>query len=209
MDSFGRDSVFDYSPRANQPIAGGKVPSASQLEMGMKVRNSIRKVNPEAIILSEACTELFTNLVDANLIHYDVLDNGCPLWMAVYHDYQIFFGRSYSDNGDASPQSFRQRIGTLFVNGGVLGRFFVSSAAEKTFPMAEKSQSEFKFLSQLEAFRRKDRAFLTYGAMLRPATLDPAARENPVHAKELNFPVATILTQSWKARLTAARPSSS
>jgi hypothetical protein len=201
FDSFGRGESWCYAADHGHPIAGGKVGLNGQHQEARRLRQAIRAIDPDAVLVSEASTEYFIDVIDTKLLHYDVLANGAPLWMAVYHDYQLFYGRSYGQGRDLTDQSFRQRLGTLFVHGGQLGRFFSFGAGDdqgRIYPFTGDAKAHLAFLQQLVHLKREQRAFLTFGAMLRPAKIEPTPELLATTVANHRVPVSTILTSSWR-----------
>ncbi len=197
FDSFGRDEQWCFSDDHGHPVAGGNVGTNGQHRLAERVIQAAREHDADAVLISEASVEYFIDVIDAKLLHYDVLENGCPLWMAVYHDYQTYFGRSFGSERDATPHSYRLRLGNLFINGGQLGRLFAFGSSGH-YPLTDQNADELAYFQQLMYLRKTQREFLTLGSMLRPVRIEPTpelARSDSGRAVD----VPSILTSSWQS----------
>ena len=171
MDSFGRGQHFCYAEDHGHLPGDACASVAGQRAMAQKIREEMRQVRPGFVLSSEASTEQFVDLIDFKLHHYNLHQDGVPLWTAVYHDYQLVYGRTA-----LNP---RHHSAAIFHVGGILGRFFPASPdfVQEYFP-----EGAAAFYKQLAALRREFRGHLTLGEMLRPPTV--ACALQPEYGKD-------------------------
>ncbi|MCD4830184.1 MAG: LamG domain-containing protein [Anaerohalosphaeraceae bacterium] len=203
MDSFGRNSRMCYNPSHNHGMGTGTYRCAGQHKMAERTRKAIRKIDPQACLSAEAPIEFFIDVVDAKLMHYNVLQHGCPLWSAVYHDYQIFLGRmvrSSHDNKDVKggDDIFRMGAGSIFIRGGQIGRFFQVNAVP--YPFAPRHKHLLEFATQLIKLKQQNKDFLNLGIYKRPVKITPKPEiitAGEKGKKQLQLP--EIITSSWQS----------
>ena len=203
MDSFGRAGIpMGFHPETGKSIGRGNDLFNDQRILGNTVRRTVKKLNSEAIISAEAATEGFIDIVDLNLIHYNVFTDSCPLFFAVYHDYQINYGRTFArtywGKKEWNLRHYKLNLSSLFVNGAVLGRFFQSFPG-KPFPFADDEKAYLAFLKQLVKMRKRYNAFIHLGKMMRPLDLSPEPKKLSEGTKRRPYTVREIMSSSWRS----------
>jgi hypothetical protein len=211
LDSFGRNSRECYDPDHGHELGTGVYRLAGQHRMAERLRKAIRKIDSEACTTSEAPIEFFIDVIDTKLLHFNVLENGCPLWQTVYHDYQLSYGRSIARGGPSMDRTdwkgledvFRMKAGNLFIMGASIGRVYAFQ--DPPFPFAKIDEHQLAFLKQLVKLKADCKEFLTLGKALRPAKINPdpepfyavrhISRRNSVQKMQL----PSVATSSWRA----------
>ncbi|MCD4830175.1 MAG: LamG domain-containing protein [Anaerohalosphaeraceae bacterium] len=191
LDSLGRGSRQCYDPSHGHELGTGTYRCTGQHKQAERVRQAIRKIDPQACIAAEASIEFFIDVIDAKLFHYNIIQNGCPLWSAVYHDYQIFFGRNL--RGD--DKEFRIRAGNIFIMGGQMGRFF--QIRPEPYPFAPEHKHKLKFATQLAGLKRQCKDFLSLGKFLRPVKI--VSPLGMVFNDKGNKHLPAVITSSWQS----------
>jgi len=191
LDSFGRSSGECFNPSHGHDLGGGFYRSQATREIGKRVRDAMKAIDPDAALSAESAVETHIDIVDMNLLSYCAFPNCVPLWHAVYHDYSITYGRSIgSDNLLVDG-------GQLFIIGAQIGRLYARDDPPSVLkPGTEAVQ---KYLAQLLKLRRECGDFLVLGRMLRPARLpaDLPRVDKGTAVKGVSLPV--ILTSSWQS----------
>lgn len=203
MDSFGRAGIpIGFHPETGKSIGRGNDLFNDQRILGSMVRTTIKKINPEAILSAEAASEGFIDIVDLNLIHYNVFTDSCPLFFAVYHDYQINYGRTFArtywGGEEWELRNYKLNLSSLFVNGAVLGRFFQGFPG-KPFPFADNEKEYLAFLEQLVKMRKQYNSFIHLGKMMRPLDLSPEPRNLSEGTPKRPYTVHEIMSSSWRS----------
>jgi hypothetical protein len=203
MDSFGRAGIpMGFHPKTGKTVGRGNDLFYDQRILGSRVKETIKKINGEAIVSAEAATEGFIDIVDLNLIHFNVLTDSCPLYFAVYHDYQINYGRmfarSYEENREFDLRNYKLNLSSLFVNGAVLGRFFQCFPGPP-YPFANDEKAYLDFLEQLVNTRKQYNAFLHLGKMMRPPRISPDPKKLSEGTEKRPYTVSEIMSSSWQS----------
>lgn len=196
LDTIGRTGVLKkFDAETGEPTGRGNDNLASQRQLATRVREAIRRIYPEAIVGDEAAVEYFNDVTDLRLLHENCIVNGCPLFMAVYHDYRLFYGRTL---GDAmSPEMFRQQAGSLFSLGSMIGR--LTTKNETTVPFHEGDEANLDYLRRIMALREPALEFFNLGRMLRPARLDPEPAVIRGDFMRFHHEVPEVMTSTWRA----------
>ena len=187
MDSFGRGQQFCWATNHGHLPGDSCAAVAGQLAMANKIRTEMRKIDPEFVLSSEASTEPFVGVIDLKLHHYNLHLDGIPLWPAVYHDYQLVYGRTAT-----TP---RHHTAAMFHLGGILGRVFTSQPGMmKTYFPGEIPG----FYRQLLALRREFRDRIGLGEMLRPPVVDCAVPpEKGMHNRSA-YTAPVVFSSAWR-----------
>ena len=148
----------------------------------------MRRLLPGFVLSSEASTEQFIDLIDFKLHHYNLHLDGVPLWAAVYHDYQLVYGRTA-----LNP---RHHTAGIFHVGGIPGRIFPASEdfEKEYFP-----EGIAAFYKQMMALRKEYRAQLTLGEMLRPPTVECALPPEEGSDNKSAYTAPAIFRSAWRS----------
>jgi hypothetical protein len=126
---------------------------------------------PDFMTNGEGAAELWIDQMNNKLIHYEIWPGNVPMYGAVYHDYQTYFGRSAQlearNPKDPKPQ---MQIGWQLILGNQIGRLL---------QVVMDSEVEYRNLGYLKkACQVKDQfsKYLNLGQMLRP----PYVSETPL-----------------------------
>jgi uncharacterized protein DUF6259 len=200
LDSFGRNARMCYDTSHGHAHGGAKHFLVGEHILGERVRQAIKKLKPQAAIMTEASVEYFIDVADLKLFHYNVIPDAVPLWTAVYHDYQVCYGRTISeaDFTADSGKPFYMKTGNLFNMGAQIGRFFVET--NECFPLEKGQEQALAFVKKVVAYKKLGHKYLTLGEMMRPPkilTPLPAVQTS----ERLRYPAAlpAILSSAWRA----------
>jgi len=141
------------------PIGGGNHWTRGYRGLMRLVQNVAKRSDREAIITSEAPSEVFLDVLDANLTWGEYNGLEIPLFEMVYSGYTVLFGSICSL--DRSETFFRQTQGTAMLDGRQLG--WLSLAVFK-----EEHAAKVAYLKNALAFRDSALPYLLYGRLLEP-----------------------------------------
>ncbi|MBE6358307.1 MAG: hypothetical protein E7057_03560 [Lentisphaerae bacterium] len=203
LDSFGRAGIpLGFQFGGVETVGRGDFLVQAQRDFGTKVRNKVREYNQDGIISAEAATENYIDLVDLNLIHFNVLKDSCPLFFAVYHDYQIFYGRTFHRNYWGNEKwnfdNYRYNLAQLFFNGVVLGRFFQGFPGEP-YPFSPQEKEYLSFLKMLVKYRNNYLDFLHLGQMMRPPQIRPIPEKIKHGTAKRPYTIDSVMSSSFRA----------
>lgn len=192
LDSFGRGQPFCYSDKHGHPVASGNGSVKGQLEFARRLKEKMRVKNPDFILSGEASMEQFIDVIDVKLHHYNCFIHAVPVWHAVYHDYQLLYGRFIRDTPPIQSTA-------VFHLGAQIGRFLVDPQP----PDFEKSylgKGMGQYYQNLMTLRHKFRNFLVYGEMLRPPLIiNPSQGGAMTTQRREKFLYPPIISSAWKS----------
>jgi len=163
-DSYGKDGYRCFATNHGHSYGGGTKWIQGERESGLYVRKAMKEANPEAVVGAEESSEEFIDIVDQRLCLVVLHEYAAPIYSAIYHDYQLFYGRNLRGR-DADP-FFSMSAAYLFNAGGQLGRYFVDG---KGIDFDEpKNADKLRFFTKLVNAKRSAREFLNLGRMMRP-----------------------------------------
>jgi hypothetical protein len=166
LDSFGKGAPECFAPDHGHPIGGGKTVITGQRAMARKIRDAIRKANPEAILSGEDPVEAFRDLLDVHLYSVNVTNNYVPVYRAVWGDYSLGHGRVL-----APGPAFIPETAVLFLEGAIPGRIYCESP--NVFLLQPEHAAEWAFLKAATAYTEKALSYLRTGEYLHPLQLTP------------------------------------
>ena len=150
-------------------------------ELLTRCRETIRQVNPDAIMTGEMLSEVFMDCLDGLLLSLDQSKTGTvPAFQAVYHDYFILFG-NFNLNYETPVKVTPMVIGESFTAGDQLGWFNTWPIFTPDHPRnmgvywkdAEATKKVVGFTVHIAQLRyHGGRKFLVYGEMQRPLVFD-------------------------------------
>lgn len=162
LDSFGRGSPECFATDHPHPPGGGNVAVQGQRAFAARVKRELRRQRPELVLLSEACTESYADLIDLNLLSVDYYEGYLPLRRAVYGDYMLAHGRG--NKRRLEDLRFRTEVSTLFLEGALIGRLEVTEDGA----VLEQDADRLAWVKQLAAFTRHGLDYLRFGQLLAP-----------------------------------------
>lgn len=157
----------------------------------------MKQADPEAVTSAEASTEEFIDLVDTRLCAMVLRRHVAPIFSAIYHDYQLFYGRTI--RGEWKEPNFSMTAGYCFNIGGQLGRYFIHGDGIDFD--AAKHAEKLAFFKRLVAAKRSARAFLNVGRMLRPPKMlseVPTLTAQIWYKKQL-VTLPAVLCSAWRS----------
>jgi Domain of unknown function (DUF6259) len=200
LDSFGRNGRMCYDVSHGHSHGGSKHFLVGEHRLGERVRKAIKKINPDAAISTEASVEYFIDVADLKLFHYNVIPDAIPLWTAVYHDFQVCYGRTISgaDFTADSGKPFYMKVGNLFNMGAQVGRFFMPF--DECFPLEKGDDEAFKFVKKVVDYKKLGHKYLTLGEMMRPPKITTQVPQVSTSAR-LRYPTTlpAVLSSAWGA----------
>jgi len=200
-DSYGKDNYRCFAVNHGHSYGGGTKCIQGEREFGKYVRKAIKQADPEAIISGEGCSEEFIDIVDTRLCLVVLHENAAPIFPAIYHDYQFYFGRRV-DAGLPEP-FFSMTTGYMFNIGGQLGRYGVSSSKGLDFDRPENAE-KLRFFTTLINAKRSAKEFLNIGRMMRPpkmlSDVPIFTTKNPWYKKAKGVvTLPRLLCSAWKS----------
>ena len=163
-DSYGKDGYRCFATNHGHSYGGGTKWIQGERQLGQYTRKAMKQANPEAIVSAEESSEEFIDLVDTRLCLVVLYENAAPIYPAIYHDYQLFYGRNLRAS-DPEP-FFSMSASFLFNIGGQLGRYFVQ---DKGIDFDEpKNAEKLRFFTTLINAKSSAKEFLNLGRMMRP-----------------------------------------
>lgn len=153
------------------PLGGGRYWVDGNRELLRKVKEVVHRAGREGVMTSEGATEVFLDVLDANLMWSDPSDREIPMMPVVYAGYTLFFGSPCDYRRSEDYFAFAQ--GQAFLDGRQCGwmdfGLFRPEHARKV-----------QYLKRIGQYRVACRDFLTYGRLwgpVAPAAAVPTFRE--------------------------------
>lgn len=197
LDSFGRGQEFCYAADHGHKVAEDCGSVKGQRIMSTRIKNEMRKYDPNYILCSEASIEQFIDQIDVKLHHYNIFEYSVPVWAAIYHDYQLVHGRSMNTEAVNSPESNAALAAGAFHNGAIIGRFFADRHSFRELYCLDALAG---FYRQVSACRQEFRDYLSYGEMLRPPKVANSTAENILlGVRKRKFQHPAVVASLWKA----------
>ncbi len=149
-----------FNPHHEHPLGGGRWWTDGNREMMRKILDVAHLDGHDAVITTEGADEVFTDLVDGDLLWLGPTDREIPLINVVYSGYAIFFG-SPCDYRTCSDSLFNFTEGQAFIFGIQNGWMGLGLYEPK---YAEKAA----YLRQCGEYRVATKDILLYGRLLGP-----------------------------------------
>ncbi len=148
---------FDESH--SHPLGGGSYWTRGNRDLLEKVKNVALKNGGDMIVTSEGASEVFFDMLDANLLWSQPSEREIPLMQMVYSGYTIFFGSTCDYT--KSDNFFRYAQGQAFIDGRQNGWMDLGL-------FKPEFQTKVDFLAQCGKYRLKTLKYLVYGQLLGP-----------------------------------------
>ena len=177
-----------HNPNHGHAVAGGDYWSRGVHDLYQQVRDTVHKIDPEAMFCGENPAEFCIDVLDGDYTTSYPYD--APIWQVVYHDYtQLIYGLHWMED---SPL----RIGRQWLLGqinGVSGGF--------GYPPAESFEPESIewLLDLLRCHHEFARPYLGYGEMLRPPIVTGELPEITHQGGDGPFTVSAVEGSAWRA----------
>jgi len=198
MDSFGRGNSICFAAKEHgHQRGGGNLCVEGQRRMAKLVREHIRAINPEAITTGEAPIEAFIDVLDGKLLHYNLPWNFAPLYTAVYHDYQLCYGRTVSLPAENPEPLFSMIVGRLFAEGVQIGRFFINHPDYRLWHESYREQLE--YLKRCARAKLAAHDYLTLGEFMRPPHVINKLPTVETNYRNIHTVMPVVLVRAWKS----------
>ena len=157
----------------------------------------MKRIDPDSVTSAEASSEEFIDMVDTRLCITILRENVAPLFSAIYHDYQLYYGRNLRP-GDGEP-AFSMIAGYAFNMGSQLGRYFIHGDGISLD--SETNAKQRAFLTTLVDAKRSAKEFLNVGRMLRPPKIvsDLPELTARIWYSEQVITLPAVLCSAWRA----------
>ena len=176
-----------HNPNHGHALGGGDYWSRGVHDLYEQVRDTVHKINPEAMLCSENPAEFCIDVLDAD--YTPTYASNAPVWQVVYHDYtQLIYGLHWMET---SPL----RIGRQWLLGqinGLSGGYGYPSEASRP----EAIQWVVDLLRCHHEFARP---YLGYGEMLRPPTVTGDLPQLMNKGGDFPFTVPAVEGSAWRA----------
>ncbi len=196
LDSFGRGKRPCFATEHGHSRGGGSYTIDGQRMLARDVREAIRAIDPEAIMTAEANVEAFIDVLDGKLFHWNIPTNFAPLWTAVYHDYQLCYGRTVPMSADRL-EAFVMVVGHLTAEGVQIGRIF-TSPEERTVLQPEHGEM-LAFLSRCAEARRTAYEYLCVGEMMRTPVVESDLPVVTGEHRGIPISLPAVKLRAWRA----------
>jgi hypothetical protein len=153
-----------FDSQHDHPAGGGDHWVRGYRDLMRLVQDVAKRSDRQAIITSEAPSEVFLDVLDANLTWGEHNGLEIPLFEMVYSGYTVSFGSICSL--DRSEAFFRRTQGTAMLDGRQLG--WLSPAI-----FEEEHAAKVRYLNDALAFRESALRYLLYGRLVQP--LNPSS----------------------------------
>ncbi|HID24377.1 MAG TPA: hypothetical protein EYP14_18535, partial [Planctomycetaceae bacterium] len=198
LDSFGRSNSLCFASREHGHSRGGGTTCVEgQRRFAKVVRQRIRTIFPEAITTGEAPIEAFIDVLDGKLLHYNLPRNFAPLYTAVYHDYQLCYGRTIGNMRENPEPTFSMLVGRLFVEGVQMGRVFLESS--KFFLWSPKYRAQLAYLKRCALAKVVASDYLSLGEFMRPPIIETPLPTVETDYRRVHTVMPIVLLRAWKA----------
>ncbi len=147
-----------FNPHHGHPLGGGRWWTDGNREMLRKIQYVAHRDGHDAVITTEGADEVFTDLVDGDLMWVGPTDREIPLINVVYSGYTIFFG-SPCDFEKCSDDMFNFAEGQAFIFGRQNGWMTLDL-------FNPKYASKVDFLRRCAQYRVATKDFYLYGRLL-------------------------------------------
>lgn len=150
-------------PSHGHPLGGGKWWVEGYWKMLSEMKKRMKAKYPDAFLTTESNAEPYMQYFDGYLMCNSTRHNLIPLFSAVYHDYNLTFGR-YVFAGDLKIENaYYMKMGQLFAFGAQL-------AWIPNDILAEQCKEGADYLAHLAKLRARSLKYLAFGEFLRPLT---------------------------------------
>ena len=196
-DSYGKDGYRCYNTSHGHSYGGGTKWIQGERQFGEYVRKVMKQADPEAVTSAEASSEEFIDLVDTRLCATILREHVAPLFSCIYHDYQLFYGRTV--RGSTEEPAFSMIAGYAFNMGSQLGRYFIHGKSIDVD--APQNKKKAVFLKALVEAKRSAKEFLNLGRMLRPPKIvsDMPTLTGQIWYQKQIITLPAVLCSAWKA----------
>lgn len=141
------------------PLGGGSYWTRGNRELLQKVKNAALQNGGNMVVTSEGASEVFFDLLDANLFWSQPSEREIPMMQMVYSGYTLFFGSTCDYT--KSNNYFRYAQGQAFIDGRQNGWMDLG-----LFKPEYKEKVE--FLKKCGKFRMATLKYLVFGQLLEP-----------------------------------------
>ncbi|MEW6358270.1 MAG: DUF6259 domain-containing protein [Planctomycetota bacterium] len=207
IDEYGLNGVYidqvgAASPRLcmdpshGHPLGGGDWWVQGYFKMLSRMKKRMKAKYPNSFLTTESNAEPFMQYFDGYLMCNSTRDHLVPFYSAVYHDYNLTFGRYVFANDLKTENSYYMKMGEHFVFG-----------AQLAWIPSDILQDQYKegadYLAHLARLRANSLKYLAYGEMLRPLTFTndmPVAKgEWRVFRQPRMVEMPAIQSSVWRA----------
>jgi hypothetical protein len=141
------------------PLGGGSYWTTGNRELLGKVKNVALRNGGNMVVTSEGASEVFFDMLDANLLWSQPSEREIPLMQMIYSGYTLFFGSTCDYT--KSENYFRYAQGQAFIDGRQNGWMDLGL-------FKPEYRKKVDFLSQCGQYRIKTLKYLAFGQLLDP-----------------------------------------
>jgi len=190
-----------YAADHGHPVGGGHYATDGLRAMCTEIRDAIREVDPEAAISGEVQHEMFIDVTDHRLNHYNVWPGWVNLWAAVYGDMTCTYGRTIVWSGASGDgDSFYAACGNTFISGMQFARIWPTDN-EDNWLSSPRLAEQAEYFRTLVDLRRAARKFVELGWLQRPVkyaeTMPQMMISAAMGSKTREFEVPCVLDSAW------------
>lgn len=195
---------FCFDPSHGHPLGGGKYEVEGLRKCLTKLREEVKKIDPQFFTTGECNPEPFLDLNDGNLLALGDVPDQTPVWIAIYHDYAISYGFPFGDYMETGSVQTERNLGELLARAGRYFAWGMQMGAVREDILTFSPQGA-GYLKRLVKSYQAAKKFLLYGewvAFPEIATSLPELnvqlhRGNGAPEKLAKFPA--VFTSAWRA----------
>lgn len=168
LDTTTGNAYQCFSKDHGHSVGGGNYWAQGNRKYMKRIRDVIKKINPDAIMTGENPCEFYNDLIDGYLLYVSHFPTHVPAFQAIYHDYVATYGQFLSSPakiGEDYPLTLP--MGIDFINGDQFGALGIAFYTEP------KGTNDLAWLRRLAHFRVKVvNRYVGLGEMVRPPKLE-------------------------------------
>ncbi|NOZ24428.1 MAG: hypothetical protein GXP25_25400 [Planctomycetes bacterium] len=174
-------------PSHGHPLGGGKWWVEGYWKMLSRMKKRMKTKHPDTFLTTESNAEPYMEYFDGYLMCNSTRDHLVPFYSAVYHDYNLTFGRYVFARDLKKENTYYMKMGQLFAFG-----------AQLAWMPSDILNPEYKagadYLAHLAKLRQNSLKYLAYGEMLRPLKFTN------------DIPIAKGEWTRWRRKITVEMP---
>ena len=173
-----------FSPNHGHALGGGNYWTSGVHDLYQQVRETVHKVDPEAMFCGEDLAEFCIDVLDAD---YTSIVTDAPVWQVVYHDYTQLFGGMHWMEEAPIPLARQWLYGRMNQLPGTLG-----------YPTAKPETLQW-YHDLIRCSNEFARPYLGYGEMLRPPEVSGDIPILTMKGVDGPFAASAVEGTAWRA----------